>query len=1091
MLKLLNFLKAACMALTALVALSCSQDELTNQPSQKGNTTIVASFEGTGAGTRTSVNEQNQVVWNKDDAFGLFYTSNTQMTPKAAEFSCPDADGTSTSAKFTGTLDDNITVSYAVYPYDKGMSLDGTTVTMTLPEAFKYTETSNGPMYAPATDYKTKSLEFKHLAGLLKLTISKGINAKAAKFVITANKSIAGTCTADLNTPSPILKITESGSTTITVALPEEFKDDKQGNITTFYIPIPVGTYATLSATLSDKDGAPLYPAKKWTNVKVERSDILTASFGYVTIDGSTSTEKLIEKIATALPNSTTQLTTPTTTIMQITGTIDAATNTDPIEIPIVQNSNINMILATVPTTSVDNPLKLEDTQSSSTESADAVNTITLAIPKAEENNAPSLNITMPQTTVELDASGDEKTIYNKVTALTANNTLVIKKGVTVKDLTVKGGNVRVAGIVEAISKDEKLLTTPYLIMETGGVPPSCTTNFTVIEAERYDLMMAAKNGGTYTLKSDVTLPKPLVITSTMTLDLNGHNITPSSKPSNGAANNEDAIILVTRGANLTINDSSEKKDGSISINNSNNQSVYTAVKLTDKADTADGANGPDATLTVNAGSLIGQHYGICGNDARLNTKITINGGTIMAADETDGTGIFHPQDGTLTVTGGTISGYSAGIEIRAGKLEVKGGTIKHTAATFKKAANGNGTTITGAAVAVSQHTTNKALNVTISGGELQGGDLYALYEEDLQDENASGISMKVNGGKLYGQVFSENCPACISGGTFSDTSALNYLTENANVNVNLNKDNEITALYIPKNQSIAMDLNSKKLTIKTDAIPATIDVEGKVKKNINVLISGSLILKNGSIENNKAGMALTTNNAKLELDNITYTTINPGHYGIFNDPNIEGSSITVKNSNINSVYYAINTNALANPVGSTTITLVNSTFTAKETPLMVNIPATVTSTGCTFNGGWQGVFLRGATTTFTDSHINLVFASDYATSNIAQGSTWKSGNQAPAAALTAGNRSTSAYDYKTKITLNNTTFSNSGTEKDGKEATNYPAIYIDTESASSKPNQGVELSYDATSENSFKVAGQGLVIGNKDNVKINGSMPQ
>lgn len=257
MLKLLNFLKAACMALTALVALSCSQDELTNQPSQKGNTTIVASFEGTGAGTRTSVNELNQVVWNKDDAFGLFYTSNTQTTPKPAEFSCPNADGTSTSAKFTGTLDDNITVSYAVYPYDENMSLNGTTVTMTLPEAFKYTETSNGPMYAPATDYKTKSLEFKHLAGLLKLTISKGINAKAAKFVITANKSIAGTCTADLNTPSPILKITESGSTTITVALPEEFKDDKQGNITTFYIPIPVGTYATLSATLSDKDGPP------------------------------------------------------------------------------------------------------------------------------------------------------------------------------------------------------------------------------------------------------------------------------------------------------------------------------------------------------------------------------------------------------------------------------------------------------------------------------------------------------------------------------------------------------------------------------------------------------------------------------------------------------------------------------------------------------------------------------------------------------------------------------------------------------------------------------------------------------------------
>ena len=119
---------------------------------------------------------------------------------------------------------------------------------------------------------------------------------------------------------------------------------------------------------------------------------------------------------------------------------------------------------------------------------------------------------------------------------------------------------------------------------------------------------------------------------------------------------------------------------------------------------------------------------------------------------------------------------------------------------------------------------------------------------------------------------------------------------------------------------------------------------------------------------------------------------------------------------------------------------------------------------------------------------MNLVFESDYATSSIAQGSTWLSGNQAPAAALTAGNRSASAYDYKTKITLNNTTFSNSGTDQGGKVATDYPAIYIDTENASSKPNQGVELTYDDASKNSFDAVGKGLVIGNKDNVKVNGS---
>lgn len=1078
--KIQSSLKAACMAAAALATFSCSQDDLTNQSILNGNTTIIATFEDTNGNTRTSVNGKNEVVWNKNDAFNLFYTTGAQEAQTVSKFSSSQADGTSTSASFSGPLANGATTSYAVYPYQESMRLNSKTVTMILPAEFKYSTASNGPMYADASNFN-KGIKFKHLAGLLKLTVSQSVTAEAKKFVITADKNIAGTCTADLGSTDPVLS-TPSGSNaskTITVTL------NNISTSTTFYIPIPAATYKKLSAALLDEGNKELCTPMEWKNIEVARGGMRSASFGFISIDaGAATAEEINHAIAAVLSGSTQP---PTTTEIQLTGTVDAISDILSIKIPAIEKSNVNLTLAEVPKTSDQKPLELKDSSTSDTPPADAVNTMTFAIPKVEvPDNAPSLTITMPKTTVELGASGNDGTTYNKVTALTANNTLVIKKGVTVKDLTVKGGNVRVAGIVEAISKDEKLLTTPYLIMETGGVPPSCTTNFTVIEAERYDLMMAAKNGGTYTLKSDVTLPKPLVITSTMTLDLNGHNITPSSKPSNGAANNEDAIILVTRGANLTINDSSEHKDGRI-INNTN-QSVYTAVKLTDKADTADGANGPNATLTVNAGTLVGQHYGICANDAHLNTKITINGGTIMAAD---GTGIFHPQDGTLTVTGGTISGYSAGIEIRAGKLEVKGGTITHTATEFKKATNGSGTTITGAAIAVSQHTTNKALNVTISGGELRGGSLYALYEEDLQDENVSNISMEVTGGKLYGQVFSENCKTCISSGTFSDTSTLNFLADNANVNVNLDKDSEITALYIRKDQTVAMNLNVKTLTIKADAIPEKIDVEGKVKNNNHALISGNLTLKNGSIKNNKRGIALTTNNAKLELDGITYTTAHNDHRGIFNDPNIEGSNIIVKNSTMTSLCYVINTNALTNPVGSTTITLENSTFTAKETPLMVNIPATVKVTNCTFNGGWQGVFLRGATTTFTDSHINLVFDNDYATSSIAQGANWGSGNNAPAAALTAGNRSTGAYDYKTKITLKNTTFSNSSTEKGGKNANDCPAIYIDTESASSKPNQGVELSYDAASENSFNAAGKGLVIGNKDNVKINGSTPQ
>ena len=1370
MLKLQSSLKAACTAVAALAVSGCSQDELVNQPTQKGNTTIVASFEGAGPGTRTSVKEENgavNVVWNEGDEFGLFYTSDTHTTTATAKFTYSVGGTSVTEATFNGKLEGNNPVtSYAVYPHGLITNFSDQSdkiVTMALPETFNYTEASNGPMYAIATDIENK-IEFKHLAGLLKLTVSSEAE-NATSFIITADKPIAGSFNAKLNAANPKLEAVDANqSKTITVDISDKAKANFSNNKTvTFYIPIPVGTYSTLSAQLGGNDEVlQQYKPKEWTNVTVGRKQMLTATFGFVKVEAGSG---LNNAIAEALPKQEPEA--PVTANLAVEGTIDATQN-GTIEIPVYKNSNVNLILNEAPSTNDSKPLELKDKDNSTDTSGEALNAVTIAIPPAaNQGDGHYLTVEMPKTTVELDVADGNTgttTVYKKIVATTASNTLVIKKGVKVEALEVKGGNVRVAGEITSITNSSGSNITLY--KETGAIVTTVGDNIEVVEDN--NLMDAAKNGGKCTLKSNVFLSEPLVVEGNMTLDLAGYSIKSLNDESlKKVLNTSDALILVRRGASLTIDDSSTGKTGS--IDGSSVASIYAAVKLTDKED---GGTGTDATLIVNGGTLKGYTTGISGNGLRHGTSITINDG-IIGTNDNGVTGIYHPQDGTLTVNGGTITGPKTGIEIRSGKLVITNGIIKHTATQFEEAANGNGQTVTGAAVAVSQHVTDKELSVTISGGELQGGTLYALYEKDLQNNQVGNITMKVTDGKLAGEVFSENCKdfiegggfndfsamnylvdnkdvtvtldsdvniigksvlvpagkkatldlnghtitaankagdniavlgkltlqdsgtngkivasedysseynktliniegenasmtmqggyinaahpsnpanngqfgvglfegadftmtggkieagwyavsgngnyktqnsiinisggelistadyalylpqagtttisgdviitgACggigmrngsleisgtpqitskgtgstgdwkdgtgntgnavisvgsgnpntygnctvtinggtftaegnatvidkqanpkhtiainINGGTFSDPTALAYLTDNANVNVNFNKDNEITALYIPKGQTVTMDLNQKKLTVKADEVPATIDVEGKTKKNINVLVSGSLTLKNGSVENNKKGMALTASNAKLELDGITYTTNHVDHNGIFNDPNVEGSSITVKNnSSITGVYYGISTNALDNPVGSTTITLENSTFTAKETALMVNIPSTVTVTNCTFNGGWQGVFLRGGTATFANSRINLVFANDYATSSIAQGSTWKSGNQAPAAALTAGNRSDGAYDYKTKITLSNTTFSNSGTDKNSKVATDYPAIYIDTESVSSKPNQGVELTYDEASKTSCNAAGTGLVIGNKDNVKVNGSTP-
>lgn len=218
-------------------------------------------------------------------------------------------------------------------------------------------------------------------------------------------------------------------------------------------------------------------------------------------------------------------------------------------------------------------------------------------------------------------------------------------------------------------------------------------------------------------LLSDITLSEMATVDGAVKLDLNGHTISTGYAPASG----NDAAICVLYGGNLTIDDSSTEGTGTI-----DGSGVYAAVKMTNTGDNA--ANGT-ATLTVNAGKLIGNYYAIVGNGGRCGTEIIINDGTITATQSVWGYGIFHPQDGTVTVNGGTITA-ATGIEMRGGSLVVNDGTIESTATELATGTTDSGTTVSGAAIALSQHTTNYATTVTVNGGKLSGP--YAFYQDRL-----------------------------------------------------------------------------------------------------------------------------------------------------------------------------------------------------------------------------------------------------------------------------------------------------------------------------------------------------------------------
>lgn len=322
-----------------------------------------------------------------------------------------------------------------------------------------------------------------------------------------------------------------------------------------------------------------------------------------------------------------------------------------------------------------------------------------------------------------------DKTDVENYSAVNLNNDgTIAAEGTTI---TITGGSIT------ALDQNGEYSSAVSNATSTGTINVSESTVVTgnikkIVAAVRYE--GSSDSYGCYTLQSaidkakndskakvvllsDITLSEMATVDGAVKLDLNGHTL----KTDYTAASGNDAAICVLYGGNLTIDDSSAEGTGII-----DGSGVYAAVKMTNTGDNA--ANGT-ATLTVNAGKLIGNYYAIVGNGGRCGTEIIINGGTITATQKVWGYGIFNPQDGTVTVNGGTITA-ATGIEMRGGKLVVNDGTIESTATELATGTNDSGTTVSGAAIALSQHTTNYATTVTVNGGKLSGP--YAFYQDRL-----------------------------------------------------------------------------------------------------------------------------------------------------------------------------------------------------------------------------------------------------------------------------------------------------------------------------------------------------------------------
>lgn len=278
-------------------------------------------------------------------------------------------------------------------------------------------------------------------------------------------------------------------------------------------------------------------------------------------------------------------------------------------------------------------------------------------------------------------------------------------------------------------------------------------------------------------------------VTKNVTLDLNGKNLTFS-------------YITASNGGNLTIKDSGTggtyngtganysvyvKRGGifnleSGTLTNSSSASGTSNVVVrveggTATAPAASTANikggkietngtpvfvrGPGATVNVSGGDLVGSGLAcIAGNgsEGMGGTTINISGGTLTANpyDATSAAcGIYHPNEGTLKITGGTINVTGGvGVLMRGGQMDMTGGVINALGDISKTGTVGDSRVV-----------------VTSSG---------VIFDRDANypavattKVNISGSS-KVNGAKQAIELINENKAAdaetaiTVTGGTYS-----------------------------------------------------------------------------------------------------------------------------------------------------------------------------------------------------------------------------------------------------------------------------------------------------------------------------------
>ena len=254
--------------------------------------------------------------------------------------------------------------------------------------------------------------------------------------------------------------------------------------------------------------------------------------------------------------------------------------------------------------------------------------------------------------------------------------------------------------------------------------------------------------------------------------------------------------------------------------------------------------------VNINGGKVYSDSYAIAGNGSPVleDTTINISGGKVFSNKDT---AIYHPQAGTVTISGGEVYGVTGGVQMCAGTLNVTGGTISATGNGDVSGKTGDGSIPDGAAVSiVNRAYPAGAPTMTVSGGTFT---------------SAAGVgAVQAYGWKNDSQQTWDKPNASISGGTFSSAVKEEYCATGY-----IPKDNGDGTYGVKEGVYVA-----KVDNVKYETLQAAIDAakgNSTVRLLANVTLTETAVFPAGkTVHLNLVGHNITATGTALRINGTT-----------------------------------------------------------------------------------------------------------------------------------------------------------------------------------------------------------------------------